>query len=253
MNFDISNNNTNKYDYKIEVKKQDPELQNFNLLKESYLDNKSKYTLSSEKFKHFITDDKYKFTNIKSFIDHIKNFNIDDDGTINTFIPFSQEELIDEQKLPKDLNKFVLKYDGLCDLVCNRVLIDNLLGKDDRDVLKKEITVENLNKDYIKNSHLLDVFSFFQKMVSFLFGIYPDNIFSTTEQRRLVKNKRINEKILFEGLEKIEPGTTLKVEVFKKNLTSFYGHSLLVKKTEKNEFIFFDPNTGEYRGLSQQD
>jgi hypothetical protein len=34
---------------------------------------------------------------------------------------------------------------------------------------------------------------------------------------------------------------------------SFQWHSLLIKKINKDEFIFFDPNSGEKRGLSKKE
>ncbi len=61
--------------------------------------------------------------------------------------------------------------------------------------------------------------------------------------------------MLFDGLKKIKPGTTLKLEIFKRimNINLFFGHSLLIKKVDENDFIFFDPNTGEHRYLSETD
>jgi hypothetical protein len=97
------------------------------------------------------------------------------------------------------------------------------------------------------------VYSFFDRLISFIFNIYPDNIFSINDQWKLVNNNKVNEGILFEGLKDIESGTTLKVEVFKKTKDSFAGHSLLIKKIKNDEFIFFDPNEGETRELSQKD
>ena len=180
---------------------------------------------------------------------------LEDEKFLQAKISFNQGNIINSQ-LPEDLQEFVLRYQGLCELICNKVLIDDLLGKDNANgnYLKQNISPENLNKDDIKKSHLLNVYSIFYRMVAFLFGIYPDNIFSVTDQWNLVEShgaeKQVNQKLLKQGLEDIKVGTTLKLEVFSKTNLNFSGHSLLVKKVAEDKFIFFDPNSGEHRDLS---
>lgn len=180
-----------------------------------------------------------------------ENLNISTVVKLNKNVKFKQNYIIQiTGGLPEGLNEINLKFDGLCELICNKILINDLLGKGNEDFLKKNINIKELNQESILKSHLLNVYSFFNKMTAFLFGIYPDNIFSTKEQWKLVKEKEVNEVILSKGLEKIEPGTTLKLEIFKRDKTSFSGHSLLIKKTDTDKFIFFDPNSGEHRELS---
>ena len=183
----------------------------------------------------------------------IDSFNIDENFNIETTVEFKQSNIIyGGQQLPEKLIKINLKFNGLCELICNKILIDDLLGKGEGDFLKKKINVDELNKESIVKSHLLNVYSFFSRMVAFIFGIYPDNVFSIKNQWNLVNKNEVNKEVLFNGLKKIKLGTTLKLEVFKRTPTSFSGHSLLVKKNNENEFTFFDPNTGEHRGLSQE-
>lgn len=177
-------------------------------------------------------------------------------------IPFDQDsDLIckliwEKHQTLLDLN---WKFGGLCELVCNRVLIDNILGKgEDINFLRDRLTVEKMDEEIIKKSHLLDVFSVFDRALAFLCGIYPDNIFSYSDQWKLVnttssadqKIRSVNRTILEKGLKNIEPGETLKLEVFRKEGLNFSGHALLVKKMEREKYIFFDPNAGEYRDLS---
>lgn len=147
-----------------------------------------------------------------------------------------------------DINK---EFGGLCELICNCILIDNLLGDEkSQNALRDRITVERMNTDDIKTSHLLNVYSIFCKAIAYLFGIYPDNILSFMDQWKLVKDTSVNSEILNKGLSNIKQGETLKLEVFRKSFLGFAGHSLLIKKISNENYIFFDPNKGEYRGLS---
>jgi hypothetical protein len=179
-----------------------------------------------------------------------------------TFIPFDQYvdlvEKLDPNKHQR-LLEFVNRFDGLCELICNRILIDDLLGNgEDQNSIKNRVTLERMDEENIKKSHLLDVYSIFIKIISYLFRIYPDNIFSFRKQWSLVNiissgnnNIRVvNRGILSEGLKNIAEGETLKFEVLHRDCLSLSGHSLLIKKMQNDKYIFFDPNTGEHRNLS---
>lgn len=221
--------------------------------------------------KQFINQNLFDHENkLKSKFEHLKlednkiadllaklSLSFKDDGTIEGFVPFNQADIINSQ-LPDNLKGMVFRFQGLCELICNKVLMDSLLGKEGvTNQLKQKITPEELNKDPVAKSHLLDVYSVFYKMAAFLFGVYPDNIFSVLDQWKLVEDtggeKKVNKELLTEGLKHLDNGTTLKLEVFCKDKSSFTGHSLLVKKVNDNEFIFFDPNSGEHRGLSSDE
>lgn len=158
------------------------------------------------------------------------------------------------------------RFDGFCELICNRVLVDDLLGKEEVSSLYDHINIRRLNETKIKKCHILDIYSIFRKMLAYLFGIYPDNIFSCFDQWKLVDNKSpellvagkiiprdrrmVNREILGQGLKNIAVGVTLKLEVFGRSGLSLKGHSLLIKKMANDKYIFFDPNTGEHRDLS---
>jgi hypothetical protein len=172
-----------------------------------------------------------------------------------SFIPFNQNfDII--QKLNYNEHKTLLdfnsRFNGLCELICNRILIDNILGLGvDENYLKNRVTVERLNDETITKSHILDVYSLFCKVIAYLFRIYPDNIFSCWNQWKLVNHKNsVNRKILSQGLRDIADGSVLKLQVFRREGFSLKGHSLLIKKNEENKHIFFDPDSGEHRGLS---
>ncbi len=174
-------------------------------------------------------------------------------------VPFNQAVNVIDKTTFKDkatLNNFIARFDGLCELVCNYMLINNLMGKGKNiNALKDEINVKNLNADYIKKSHLMDVYGVFERMRAYFLGVYPDNILSYGKQKELIQKQPdgaivVNPKILKKGLDKVKKDQVIKLEVFHKEGASFTGHSLLVKKTGDNEFIFFDPNTGEERGLN---
>lgn len=172
-----------------------------------------------------------------------------------SFIPFNQSsDVINKLEFFKHetLRGFDTKYNGLCELICNRILIDDDLGRGrDESYLKNRITVERLNKEEIINSHIFDVYSIFHRVIAYLFGIFPDNIFSCWDQWNLVDNGgSVNNEILKKGLDRIGDKETLKLEVFRRGCFSLIGHALLIKKNDNDNYIFFDPNYGEYRGLS---
>lgn len=166
------------------------------------------------------------------------------------------------------LMNFDRRFGGLCELVCNFVFIEDLLGKstslqpnqlsvsqiNKRDIqinyLKYKITPNKINQSQVKKSHILDVVGFFSKIIALLLDIYPCSIMSFKEQIKLITNnnngdKVINTDIFKDKLNSIRQGTYLKFEVFNKSFSSFSGHSMLIKKTGKNEYSFFDPNDGE--------
>ncbi|MGA8164809.1 MAG: hypothetical protein WB791_07290 [Waddliaceae bacterium] len=179
-----------------------------------------------------------------------------------TKISFNQkEDLIDHlnDDVHKTLLAFDKRYNGLCELICNVVLKSNLLGKGNHPLfLKGKINVQAVNEDSIKQSHILKVYSVFHRVIAFLFGIYPDNIFSLFDQWRLIRNKgnqevEVNRELLGNGLKNIKEGETLKLEIVWKQGLRFEGHSLLVKKISEKAYTVFDPNSGEERELSLDD
>lgn len=166
----------------------------------------------------------------------------------------------------KKLRKIELRFNGLCELISNFVILNDLLGKHkDQDfygglssgnfsyeqtsqnLLKLKITPDSLNTPVIKKSHILDVSSFFQKMLAFLFNIYPYSLFSFMDKVQI--DKKVNQALISEKFNALDDSTYIKFMVFHKTYTTFTGHSMLIKKTG-NAFSFFDPNKGEYCNLN---
>jgi len=170
-------------------------------------------------------------------------------------VPFSQDRLL--RKLNHTKHKQLIEaaqnYKGLCELICNRVLIDNLMTKGNNpELLKTKITISKINKQQILTSHILLIYSIFHMIIAFLFGIYPDNLFSCFDQWNLVNKstKTVNRELLKKEVKIIAEEETIKLHVFHRNWTQFEGHSLLIKKMPGDKYAIFDPNTGEDRRLS---
>jgi len=150
----------------------------------------------------------------------------------------------------RPLIKKMRKYNGLCELICNNILIEGWMSESKKNnFLRTKISLQNLNETRIINSHLLDVYSIFAKILAKIFHIYPSNIFSYREQRKLVienknGNKVINNTILEKKLDQIKIGTTLKVEIIFRTFFSLSGHSTLLKKDHENSYTYFDPERG---------
>lgn len=175
------------------------------------------------------------------------------------------------------LHHFILEYDGLCELICNFVMENDLLGKGFKTIfdtsnstiqwigenhiqlkpegrLKTEIKIDALNQDNIKDSHILNVTTFFEKLLAYFFNVYPHSLFSFTE--KVAIDHKVNRPLFKDKLEQLSVNEYVKFQVFKKGLLSFSGHSMLIKKTaEKDEngavlYSFFDPNEGEFKKLN---
>lgn len=168
-------------------------------------------------------------------------------------VPFNQDDLIEELN-PREherLLNYNSRFSGLCELICNRILMDETLGKGHD--LSGRITPTRLNEEAVLNSHIVDVYSIFRKFLALLFGIYPDNVFSTFEQWNLLSSSQtgrvVNQDVLKCRFDALEDDETLKLLVFSTSITGLEGHSLLIKKTDER-YVFFDPYFGEFRHLS---
>jgi len=175
-------------------------------------------------------------------------------------VPFSQGPICQDLKKGENEKLFQVnnKYGGLCEIICNLVLSNKLLNKGNNPKrLLKKITIASLSDPKIQNSHTLEVYSLFRKALAFLFGIYPDNLFSIFEQRKLVGKNRldtvVNRELLEKRFKQVEEGETLKLHIFHRTKSRFTGHSLLIQKQANDKYTFFDPNVGEKRRLTFAD
>lgn len=263
---------------------------------------------------------------------------VDQDKQISVIshIQFEQGKISNEMRLEEnkseaarskysEVREIEVRFNGFCELICNQVLKDDLLGKGKTEnFLHENITPSSINS--VKNSHLLNFYSVFRRIIAYVFGIYPDNLFSIHKQWELAekidvahalgedrfKNMittseylalgsslafqgimvgvyegkytisspslqtpmeglsldelwrefkkcsekehlyqiRVNRKLLESEFDKLEDGEILKFETFRKTSGSFEGHSCLIKKISKENYTFFDPNSGEHRNLS---
>lgn len=144
-----------------------------------------------------------------SDIDIDKKVHLEENG----FIEFSQNIILGQVTSGK-LNNIKIKYNGLCEIICNYILLEDLLGKkyplplqDDVNVnwlntqpgfeqlgikfkdntsfvmnynnkYGDKITLENLSK--VEDTHILSVTNFFTRLIAVLFSIYPCNLFSNS-------------------------------------------------------------------------
>jgi hypothetical protein len=187
-------------------------------------------------------------------------------------IPFDQSEMI--KKLDKDQHKELLsineRYGGLCDLICNLVIMTGLFdkpigqldnrGRPIKGQLSEYINAELLNQESVRNSHLLMISSTYEKAMAFLFKKFTNNIFSDDEQARLVSTSSegscINSKLFNEGLNRLAVGQVFKIEVFRRTPFGFCGHSLVAKREpddfKRVRFSYFDPNAGMLKQVSSK-
>ncbi|ASQ45171.1 hypothetical protein [Legionella clemsonensis] len=206
-----------------------------------------------------------------------KLFALDQQKTVK----FDQEGICFEVQLNKSLyktlNNFVMKYDGLCELISNYVIMEDLLGKSEETLdlnktsfklrerldgfielqqikssnsnfLQEKIGLFAINQKKIKVSHILHVATFFEKLKAYFFNKYPFSLFPSNNIQN--NDKTANVEVLTEKLNSLENGTYIKFCVFSKGFLSFTGHSMVIKKTGDNDFSFFDPNCGEKKHLT---
>lgn len=131
----------------------------------------------------------------------------------NGFIEFSQNVILEKVTSGK-LNKVKIKFNGLCEIICNYILLEDLLGEKNLLPLQKhvqanwlntqpgfeelglkfkkntnyvtnysnkygdKITLENLKK--VEDTHILNVTNFFTRLIAVLFSMYPCNLFSNS-------------------------------------------------------------------------
>ena len=199
-------------------------------------------------------------------------------------IPYDQSSVCDEldESYPDQyckLKSLKLRFSGLCELVSNAVIADNLMGHQDHIFTshlekfnKKRLSVKpsgersiqlvykalnHVRNPYDKislmhlnafsNTHSLDVASYFQHMFSYFLGVYPFDLFSFEDKVQV--GRHVDEVVLGNKLDTLDEGSYIKFMTFSMTWTGFQGHSMVIKKTG-NTFSFFDPNEGETFGLS---
>jgi hypothetical protein len=120
-----------------------------------------------------------------------------------------------------------------------------------------ELTEENEYENILKeletrtvHSHIIKASSLIEKVLAFLFGIYPCSILTYSNQRKIIyydgntDSYHINKKMLRKNLGNVNSGSYIKFCTFDRTLTKFSGHSMLTKKNGNNDFTFFATNNG---------
>lgn len=163
-----------------------------------------------------------------------------------------------------ELHRIAKKYNGLCEIICNFMF--DKMGKEYSvyEGLRDVIKLQNIND--FKDTHILENYSFSQKMKSIFQSIYPNNLLDQAKQDRIVvKNQNYSEEspflnVLDENLfmnflnKNVQVNQTIRTRVFGKLSLNFgAGHSVLFRKTGDNEFTFFDPNYGLWNKNSSQE
>jgi len=171
------------------------------------------------------------------------------------FSPFKQSRLIsrlDAEKYPVLAN--ILKITpGLCEYICNQIILKNRdLLRNSKADLTQYITEATLSEKEIIQSYTQDLHSLFGiplLQCSVLSQIYPDNLFSWRDQRKLLAQGILNEEILKKGLSSVVVGEIVKLCIIPGKYGQG-GHTVLIEKMTNNKYIFFDPSRGTYRKLS---
>uniref|UniRef100_A0A3B0IZ99 Peptidase C58 YopT-type domain-containing protein n=1 Tax=Wolbachia endosymbiont of Aleurodicus dispersus TaxID=1288877 RepID=A0A3B0IZ99_9RICK len=171
-------------------------------------------------------------------------------------IKFSQGDIINvtsNYKYPLTA-KIQKEFDGLCDILCNYVTEhDLLLDIGSSQELTEKSRYENILSEleaHTVHSHILKTSSLIEKILAFLFGIYPCNILTYPNQLKIINYNSssgsycIKKEILEKDINSIGSGNYIKFCTFKRTPTQFHGHSMLIRKNGNDDFTFFDPNDG---------
>lgn len=190
------------------------------------------------------------------------------------FVPFNQETVI--HRLGQDrqrLNQAVANYGGLCDILCNDIIMQDLIAtrqmvqpdaqasnqvqnQNQFDHFKKAEAIDRLEND-VSRLHILKQVSIFQLIKAVVFNKIPNNILSSKDQKSLTKldNKSPDDvkEALNRAVDNLPQGKTIKFMVYSKKGLSFSGHTMLVRKNNNGSFTLFDPNEGAKVYNSQED
>lgn len=182
---------------------------------------------------------------------------------------YNQDDFI--AKLREDnnyqaLNKARLKFSGLCELICNYIIREDLMGLtsqsgslgDFNEILPQNLNdihllagLYQLNNDWVLSSHILDTSSHLEKIKAYLLNKYPYSLFSSSDVSK--DGKQLDTTLFTKKLDALEVGCYIKFMVFTKSFGKMEGHSMLIKKNQDDTYSFFDPNKGEQLKLSSPD
>lgn len=180
--------------------------------------------------------------------DELLRFNLELEKHVEALIKEDNKKYkgISRKKYPT-IFKIYEKHGGLCDLICNYFTImkpDNLnnLSKIDQILKNNDVDLEKLEN--LSKTHILSLVSFIELIGFLLFKVVPNNILTYSDQRKLrTKDGGVNENLLTNKFNELEMGACVKYIGF---TTSWglpnLGHSMLICKISKNDYIFYDPS-----------
>lgn len=168
------------------------------------------------------------------------------------FTQFCQKSLIERvsEGSNSKLKMLIKKYGGLCEVICNYVLLHDLIDKVFLDIkvfLDLVITEEAISKCPAVQMHIAENNSLIKMAFYHITSYYPGNLLDISDQKKLnnkVENK-FNADIINKVLGLIENGQYVKLIGLLPGFNQ--GHAMLIKKTDKDIFYFFDPNRGIQR------
>ncbi|KTD73962.1 hypothetical protein [Legionella tucsonensis] len=255
-------------DYKSSTSLQEKEIELFNKLGDFFEQNREEHESISEESMDF-------FKNGLDFLAQkiVSTYDVKETESTPTLPAASVkkyynqddfiEKLLDDSNY-RALNRARLRFSGLCELICNYIIKEDLMGLypqsesvDDNDfnrILPPNLNdihllagVYQLNTDWVLGSHILDTSSHFEKLKAYLLNIYPYSLFSSAD---VSKDGQLNPHLFTKKLDELEAGTYIKFMAFSKSFGKMEGHSMLIKKNHNNTYSFFDPNKGEQLELS---
>ncbi|WP_454785083.1 hypothetical protein [Legionella sp. WA2024007413] len=181
---------------------------------------------------------------------------------------YNQDDFIEKQRGDahyESLNRARLRFTGLCELICNYIIKEDLLGFsaqnesldsfDLNGLLPQNLNdihllagLYQLNNDWVIGSHILDTSSSAEKFAAYFLNKYPYSLFTFSEVSS--DKKQVDAALLSNKLAELKVGTYIKFKVFSKSFGKMEGHSMLIKKNHDDTYSFFDPNKGEQLQLS---
>lgn len=204
----------------------------------------------------------------------INRFMQNPEVTRSKTVRFSQDPLKDEVTASgqnKALLKAIDKYQGLCDIICNYIVINDLFepSMEQDELIEKawnelksltgEKNRQRLEKDYAP-LHVLKLATVPQLMKAVLFNELPHNVVDKAQQKALDNltqtltsqtAKILN--IVDSLLKDMDAGQYIKVCPFTRSKAHFQGHTMVVRKNGPEDYTFFDPDRGFKLALTKAD
>jgi len=168
---------------------------------------------------------------------------------------FDQYSLsIPETEEFKELRNLFKSYNGICEIVGNYILISEMKRKGGGLLsvgnLSSFCLVKELNNPLVLGSHCFAVYTDSDKLILFLSNDeHSDRVFSIINKSGDITCSDFD--LFGKKLKDYNVGKIFKALFYQTRGSVFFeGHSILIMKSEENQFIVFDPNAGRYLKMS---